>query len=174
MTNNKPKRTYSEESRERMRAAALARHTSNAQDIHERVRAVMKAIQEEMAANQGIYPHNQGAVSLAEVARRAEIHPVTFHKKRYVDLVEEVKEWLEILKQGAVVGRMRVRKALGTRIQEWKQLYEDLLDSHRLAETDLAYAEARLDEVLVENEKLQQRVDDLTKQKVVQLRPVKE
>ncbi|WP_124982100.1 hypothetical protein [Ralstonia solanacearum] len=173
MTNKKPKRTYSDESRERMRTAALARHDDNAEEIRERIRAVMKATQEEMAANNGIYPHNKGAVSLAEVARRAGIHPVTFHKERYVELAKEIREWLEALKQGAIVGRMRVRKALATRVQEWKELYEDLLETHRISETDLAYANEQLKEALLENETLKQRVADLTKQKVVKLRPEK-
>ncbi|MGA4196571.1 hypothetical protein ACI2VG_05740 [Ralstonia nicotianae] len=175
MTDNKPpKQTRSEESRERMRAAALARHNSNALQTHERVRAVMKAIQQEMAANQGIYPYNKGAVSLAEVARRAGIHPFTFHKERYVQLAQEVKAWLENLKGSAVVGRVRVRKELATRVQEWKQLYEDLLEEHRTSETDLAHAEAMLKELQADNEKLRQRLAHLTKQRVVTLRPKRE
>ncbi|WP_155631426.1 hypothetical protein [Burkholderia cepacia] len=170
MTENKNNRTVSEEARERMRAAALARYDSNAQQAHERVRAVMKTIQVEMASNQGIYPHNKGAVSLAEVARRAEIHPFTFHKPRYVELVKEVRQWLETLKQRTIVGRTRVRKELGARIHEWTQLYEDLRETHRITETDLAFANARLDEALRENEELRQRMANLTKHKVAPLR----
>lgn len=170
MKDGQGKRTYSDESRERMRAAALARSDTNAEATRERVRAVMTTIQEEMAANEGIYPHNKGAVSQAEVARRAEIHPNTFHKTRYVELGEEVKGWLDTLKQGTVVGRMRVRKELGTRVQEWKQLYEDLRETHRVTETDLAHANELLKEAQRENEELRRRVSELTKQKVLPLR----
>ena len=170
MSDDQGKRTYSDESRERMRTAALARYDANAQVTHERVRTVMSTIQEEMAANQGIYPRNKGAVSLAEVARRAEIHPFTFHKPRYVELAKVVKDWLQTLKEGTVVGRVRVRKELGTRIQEWKQLYEDLRETHRITETDLAHVNEQLKEALRENEKLRRRVSELTKQKVVTLR----
>lgn len=170
-SSKKPKRTHSDESRERMRAAALARSDSKAEQIHEHVRDLLKEIQKEMAANQGIYPQNGGALSMAEVARRAEIHPNTFHKSRYVELAKEVKEWLKTVRQGATVGRMRVRKELGTRVQEWKQLYEDLLETHRITETDLDVAEAKLEEVLKENEKLRQRLADLSEHKVVKLQP---
>ncbi|MBG1252322.1 hypothetical protein [Burkholderia pseudomallei] len=170
MKDGQRKRTYSDESRERMSASALARYDTNAEATHERVRSVMKAIQEEMAAHEGIYPHNKGAVSQAEVARRAEIHPNTLHKARYVDLVQEVKDWLDTLKEGTVVGRMRVRKELGTRVQEWKKLYEDLRESHRITETDLAHANELLKEAQLENEKLRRRVSELTKQKVSPLR----
>jgi hypothetical protein len=169
----KPKRNYSDETRERMRAAAMARYDSGAEQTHARVRSLMKTIQEEMASNQGIYPHNKGALSLAEVARRAEMHPLTFHKPRYVDLAKEVKEWLETLKQGAIVGRMRVRKDLGTRVQEWKELYEDLAETHRATETDLARTQALLDKALLDNDKLKQRLSDVNKQKVVTLQPEK-
>ncbi|AOE88468.1 hypothetical protein GO283_03158 [Ralstonia solanacearum] len=163
----------SEDARGRMRTAALARYDRAAQQTHERVRAMLQTITKEMEANQGIYPHNKGALSLAEIGRRAGIHPLTFHKPRYIAIRKEVQAWLETLKQEAVVGRTRARKALATRAQEWKQLYEDLLQAHRISETDLALAEARLEEALLENEKLRQRIAAITAQKVVSLRPVK-
>lgn len=171
---NNRKRAFSEASKDKMRAAALARHDNNAQVIFERVHAVMETIQKEMAANNGIYPQNKGGVSLAEVARRAGIHPVTLHKQRYIELTKDVRDWLETLKQGAIVGRMRVRKELATRVQEWSQLYEDLLETHRISETDLAYANEKLKEAMKEIEILRQRVADLTKLKVMPLRPRKE
>lgn len=167
------KRAYTAESVERMRAAALARYDAQAEEAHERVRAVMRAIQKEMAENEGIYPSNKGAVSMAEVARRAEIHPFTFHKPRYKELGKEVSAWLKTLKEGAIVGRGRVRKELGTRVQEWKQMYDDLVEQHRISETDREYAEARLKEVLEENEQLRQQLANRPALKVVPIRPEK-
>ncbi len=170
---SKPKRAYSADAIERMSAAALARYDTQAEQSHERVRQVMQTIQKEMAANEGIYPHNKGAVSMAEVARRAGIHPFTFHKPRYLELGKEVKAWLETLKQGTVVGRGRDRKELGTRVQEWRRLYEDLLEVHRISETDREYAEARLKEALLENEQLRQLLADQATLKVVPIRQKK-
>ena len=170
MSSDKSEWKRPQESRERMRESALARHERNALQTHERVRAMMGKIKEEMAVNNGIYPHNKGALSLAEVARRVEIHPLTFHKPRYVELGKEVKEWLTTLKQREIVSRTGVRKELGTRLQEWKQMYEDLLETHRLTETDLAVAQAKLDDALREIETLRQRVAVIAKQRVVSLR----
>lgn len=68
----------SEDARGRMRTAALARYDRAAQQTHERVRAMLQTITKEMEANQGISPHNKGALSLAEIGRRAGIHPLTF------------------------------------------------------------------------------------------------
>lgn len=163
------KRTYSAESVARMRAAAVARYNAQAEETHERVRAVMGKIQKEMADNEGLYPNNKGAVSMAEVARRSEIHPFTFHKPRYKELGKEVSAWLATLKDGSIVGRGRVRKELGTRVQEWRQLYEHLLEAHRISETDLAYAHARLDEVSKENAELRRILANSASQKVVPL-----
>lgn len=164
---------YSPEAIERMRAGALARYDAQAEAAHERVRAVMLTIQKEMADNDGIYPHNKGAVSKAEVARRAEIHPFTFHKPRYRDLGQEVDDWLDKLKEGAVVGRGRVRKELGVRVLEWKQLYEDLLEQHRISETDREHAEAQLKEALQENRSLREQLVAQSTLKVVPIRPKK-
>lgn len=172
--NTPPKRTYSDESRELMRDAALARGNKAAEQTFLRVRAIMTEVQQEMAGNEGIYPHNKGALSLAEIARRAGIHPFTFHKPRYQDLSEEVKLWLQALKQKTVVGRVRVRKEMGVRVQEWKELYDDLLETHRITETDLAYAQSRLDEVTKENEQLRLQLGDAAKLRVVPLRQTKD
>lgn len=134
----------------------------------------MQTIQTEMTNNGGIYPNNKGGVSMAEVARRAEIHPLTFHKPRYKELGKEVGAWLQALKEGAVVGRGRVRKTLSTIKEEWKTLYMDLLEAHRISETDREYAETRLKEVLQENELLRQRLADLGPLTVVPMRTHKD
>ena len=169
----KAKRTYSAESKERMRVAALARHDAGSEQIHERVRAMMKTIQMEMAGNGGIYPNNKGAVSMAEVARRSAINPTTFYKNRYRELGKEVDKWLETLKQGSVIGRGRVRKELGSRVQEWEDLYEALKVTNRLSETDLAHTEELLKEALKENEQLRSRLLEQAALKIVPIRPNK-
>lgn len=166
----KPKVVRSEQARERMRAAARIRHDANTRKIHERVRNAMRLIHEEIAANQSIYPNNKGSVTLAEVARRARMHPVTFHKPHYRELAEEVKAWINTLKSDAIVGHKRIYKEVGSRIQEWKRLYEDLLDNYHISETDLAYATAQLQELEQENKLLRQKLADATKLKVVALR----
>lgn len=172
MTKSKPpKFIRTDEARERMRIAAKVRHDANTQQAYKRVREVMQLIQQEMAANQGIYPQNKGAVSLAEVARRADMHPVTFHKPNYQNFIDnEVKPWLEGLKSRALVGTKRVHKELGTRVQEWKQLYNDLLESHQISETDLAHANIRIKELESENNELRRKLSEATSLKVVSMR----
>jgi hypothetical protein len=153
-----------------MRQAALSRYDRNAEEIHIRVRKMMHTIQAELDANEGIYPHNRGSVSLAEVARRVQIHPVTFHKKRYVELAGEVKHWLENLHQGAIIRRVRLRNEIGSRVQQWKQLYESLRETHRSTETVLAFAEAKLQESIKKNLVLQERISELLQHNILPLK----
>lgn len=137
-----------------MRESAIARHDANAAELHRRVRGVLECIHREVEMNNGVYPHNEGAVSLAEVARRTGIHPVTFHKPRYRTLVQEVREWLRALKGRSAIGKERAKKSQQTRNAEWKRLYEDLLEAHCISEVDLVRITAELAECKKTMEKL--------------------
>lgn len=173
--NSPTKRTpASDEARKRMSDAKLARYGSEAQARIETTRAMMKTIQEEMAANGGIYPHNKGAVSAAEVARRCSYHPGTLHKERYDDLRKELQEWLDALKGVGVVGRTRVRKELAQRADEWKELYENLVEVHRVTETDLMQEQARVRELEEELGRLRLLLKQSSDLKVAPIRPKKD
>jgi nucleoid DNA-binding protein len=136
----KPKR--SDMTRQKMRDAAVNRHSMNAERVRERVTLMLTAIEEEISENHGIYPANKGTLSLAEIARRAEIHPLTFHKPNYRMLAKHVRDWLFRLKAKPVT--KKIRKGLAGRVQDWQQLYDDLLESHRVSETDLSIAKEEL------------------------------
>ncbi|MBB5501645.1 hypothetical protein [Paraburkholderia sp. MM5384-R2] len=114
----------------------------------------MNGIDEEMARNGGVYPHNGGAVSAAEVARRAGIHETTFYTAKQRDLGKEVKAWISGLKATNVVGRVRLRRTVAERLQEWMENYKGLAQSHRDTELELQQVEADRDAALVELERL--------------------
>ena len=80
---------------ERHKAAALARGAARTASVGIRVDDAMLTIAEEMKANGGIYPYNGGAVSMAELARRADIDESTFYKKdkENVALREKAALW---------------------------------------------------------------------------------
>jgi len=154
-----------------MSDAKLALYDVEAQARIDRTRAMMKTIQEEMAANGGIYPQNKGAVSAAEVARRCSYHPGTLHKERYDGLRQELQDWIDALKGVGVVGRMRVRKELAQRADEWKELYESLVEVHRVTETDLMHEQARVRELEGELGRLREHLTQHGELKVVPVRP---
>ncbi|MEK9802265.1 MAG: hypothetical protein VW475_02525 [Curvibacter sp.] len=128
-------------------ASKRAHHDATIQNSHDRAREAMKVMQEEISGNRGVYPHNKGVISQAEVARRASLHPVTLHKPHYSGLVAEIKSWIRSVKVAAVVGHKRVRRDLQSRLQDHEDLHAALLESHRISETDLDRAKAELAEI---------------------------
>jgi hypothetical protein len=142
---------------ERHKAAALARGAARTTKIGIRVDDTMRDIADEMKANGGIYPKNGGAVSMAEIARRAEIDESTFYKKDNAALKEKVALWLETLKKKETVGRMRVRKNFQQRAESWKEKYDALTNRHIRTELDLQKLQA-------DHEKLRGDYDALLEQ----------
>lgn len=168
----------SDKTRALMREKAQQRGDERSGGIEQQVRVVMKTIEKEMADNDGLYPHNKGAVNLAEVARRAEIHNTTLFSPKQRDFGKEVKTWLELLKAEKVVGRGPVRREMSERVADWKRLYDGLAQSHRDTELELQQALAEKNELQVELTKLQREHDRTLKllavasgEKVVPLQP---
>lgn len=170
----------SETTRILIQKKALEQGAQRSDDVRTRVRAVMKAIDEEIAENSGIYPHNQGALSVTEVARRADIHPTTLYSAKQRELGEEVRSWLNQLKGQEPIGRGPAKKELSTRIADWRRLFENLQQSHRDTELDLQETNAALEESVktievlqAENERLLSLLSKSGTEKIVVLRPKK-
>lgn len=128
--------------------AALKRGAKRTAEAQARVRSAMAEIEAEMAANDGIYPQNNGALSAAEVARRAGIHPTSLFTEKLKDLGNEVRLWLDQQRKEKIVGSIKVARTLTERITDWRRQYDSLLQSHRdteleLQETQFLLAEAR-------------------------------
>jgi len=145
MTSTKRNSVRSDAARELMRQCALQRGEQRSAQVEASVRKAMKDIDKEIQKNGGIYPHNGGALSAAEVARRAGIHVTTLHKKLKA-LGNEVKDWLDLKEEKKeLVGRVRVRRALSERLKDWQALYHGLEQSHRDTELQLQQFEAELE-----------------------------
>jgi hypothetical protein len=130
--------------------AALARGEARSAKIEAKVQQAMSDIVREIKDNNGIYPHNGGAVSKNEVARRAGINATTLFSSKQKALGERVKLWLDTLKQKEVIGRMRVRRTFAERANDWKAMYEALKNTHLRTELELQSALAERDEARAE------------------------
>ncbi|MEJ5152862.1 hypothetical protein [Comamonas sp. MYb396] len=117
----------------------------------------MTQISEEIKCNSGIYQRNGGAVSMAEIARRAGINEATLYKKINVGLKEKAAIWLAALNISQTVGRKRVRQNLQQRALDWKERHDALQSRHILTELQLQKS-------ISENEILRNRCDSLMKQ----------
>lgn len=142
---------------ERHKAAALKRGAERTAKVAQQVEAAIHAIMDEIQANGGIYPNNGGAVSLAEIARRAQINESTFYKKDNMVLKERVVLWLDTLKKKETVGRMRVRKTFQQRAESWEKKYDALANRHIRTELELQQLQA-------EHEELRRHYDSLLEQ----------
>lgn len=124
--------------------AARLRGEARTAGVEARVRDAMVTIQKEMAANNGIYPENGGAVSMNEVARRAKISETTLFSPKQKELGKNVKAWVESLKKTEVVGRKNVRRTVFERSEDWRNKYLALQDVHIATELDLQDANVQL------------------------------
>ena len=142
---------------EQHRIAAAKRGAAKTAKVHQKVDDAIRGIAEEMQANGGIYPHNGGAVSMAEIARRAGINEATFYKKNNAALKERASLWLDTTKKTETVGRMRVRKTYQQRAESWHEKYKALETRHGITELQFQQLQAQYEE-------LQQKYDALLEQ----------
>lgn len=142
---------------EQHKIAAAQRGAAKTAKLHQKVDDAIRAIIAEMQGNSGIYPHNGGSVSMAEVARRAEINEATFYKKNNMALKERITLWLDTLKKKETVGRMRVRKTFQRRAEAWHEKYKALETRHGITELQFQQLQA-------EHEKLQRDYDAVLEQ----------
>jgi AraC-like DNA-binding protein len=161
MNDRKPKRTRTDATRALIKQRALERGKERSAEVEQRVRNMMATIEGEMAGNEGIYPHNRGALSAAELARRVGIHATTFFTENQRELGSDVKSWVEKIKTANVVGRVPIRRNLSERLEDWKTLYNGLTQSHRDTELELQQKEAELAEAAREIERLKGESDEL-------------
>lgn len=144
------------------REAARLRGAARTAGVEARVRDAMRVIQEEMADNDGIYPANGGAVSMNEVARRAEISLTTLFAPKQKALGKIVKAWIESLREKEVVGRKRVQRTLAERSDAWRELFLALQDTHIATELDLQDTNVKLEGANAKLQEADQSLAELT------------
>lgn len=157
---------------ENHKLAAALRGAARTQKMELAVKGAMRAIEADMQSNGGIYPENGGAVSMAELARRAGISESSFYKKAPENLAlkDMANLWLDTLKKKETVGRMRVKKSLAQRAEDWKQKYHALEQRHIRTELELQSLEAQMQKLQKDNAAL---IDQLAKHGKTNIAPLK-
>jgi hypothetical protein len=91
------------------------------------VREAMALIEVELQKNDGLYLRNKGRLTMAEVCRRAGVHPITMmgatHKKTTRPMIQA---WIRKVSKSMVVGRASIRKTVAKSANDWKAKYMDL------------------------------------------------
>lgn len=154
-----------------------ARGKKRSMEIAAKVRSTMSRIDEEIRSNEGVYPFNKGSLSSAELCRRADIHPTTLFTPKQRELGREVNAWLQHIKTGNAIGRAAVRRSLGERIEDWRQLYIALAQAHRDTELELQQLEHEkihllndVTDLQLKNRCLEDRLNELVGSNVVPLK----
>jgi len=150
--------------RDLIREKALERGKQRSAETRDRVLTAISAIEQEMALNNGVYPKNGGAISAAEVARRADVHPTTFFSPKQRELGREVRAWLTSLKTRRPTSAANAKRSLVERLADWKDLYAGLAQSHRDTELQLQQLEAEMAKIREQLSTLQSERDALLQQ----------
>jgi lambda repressor-like predicted transcriptional regulator len=152
--------------------AAALRGAARTEKMEKAVQDAMRAIQADLQANGGIYPHNGGAVSMAELSRRAGISESSFYKKAPENraLKDMANLWLDSLKKKETVGRMRVKKSLEQRAEDWHQKYVALEQRHIRTELELQSIEAKMYKLTQEHTDLLAQMSKLGKTNITPIK----
>jgi AraC-like DNA-binding protein len=134
-------------------------------EVKRRVQEAITLMSNEIMEGNGVYPHKRGRISLAEISRRANIHPTTFYTKNQAEVLDFANSWLDEKKLTDSKEIPIERLSLAERVTAWAKLYAGLQQSHRDTELDLQQAQAELAELRhvveksrLENEKLVQQL----------------
>ncbi|WP_417282883.1 hypothetical protein [Comamonas sp.] len=160
---------------EQHKLAAAQRGAARTKKLQDQVAQAMQSIQADIQANGGVYPNNGGAVSMAELARRADISESSFYKKALenIALRERAALWLDTLKKKETIGRMRVRKTFAQRAEDWKEKYHALEQRHICTELELQSLEAKAQKLREENAALVERLHKYGETTVTPFKPMK-
>lgn len=105
----------------------------------------MKAIELDIHANDNLYPFNAGAVTQAEVCRRAGISKTLLQAPAHKTSTKVmVDTWVAELKNRLITGRKNVRRAVTARADDWKEQHEYLRSSYHIDMLKLEEAQAQI------------------------------
>jgi len=151
----------SEPSEARVVLAAKAR----TRRVVEAIKQAMLAIGKEVKDNDGIYPHNHGRLTMAEVCRRAGVHQITMMGKAHRDTTRPmIVAWIE--KLGMIRGALKVRRAVTKRSNtanaEYRRIATQFQAMYQLEmprrDLEIAQLQAKSAELEAENERLRAQV----------------
>lgn len=89
----------------------------------------------------GLYPGNGGRLSQAEVCRLAGVDPSLLGQPAHRSTTrEDLNRWLQQVRSDMVTGRLRVRREVNGRVEQWKSAYDELLTTFSIVELELENA----------------------------------
>jgi chromosome segregation ATPase len=120
---------------------------------------VMQRIEEEIDSNEGIYPYNDGKITVDELLRRAGKSPAYLQKNtpKIKALKAEVNAWIKRIKGQIASGAPSVRREVNERVKKAKKEADEVRQAYAEAELELSRTVADL-------AKAKQTIGELEKQ----------
>lgn len=107
----------------------------------ERCKAAMRDIQADVEANKGIYPFNDGRITLQEVLRRARLSSAALEKPHHRSFKGEVGDWVAGANKRITRGARSIRKAVTARVDDANDEIRAMRQTW--TEAELEYVEGR-------------------------------
>lgn len=139
------------------RAVAAGRKAST----EDSCKAAMAAIEKDVDTNGGVYPLNDGRVTVQEVLRRAGLSKAALEKGHHRALKIAVTDWVALSSRKIAGGAKTIRKVVTQRVDDANDRVREIQQAW--AEAELEYVEAQNEMVRLktENEALRREVDTL-------------
>jgi hypothetical protein len=138
---------------------------------------MMLQIEREIDANTGIYPYNDGKLTVDELLRRAGKSPAYLQKNtsKIKALKIDVNAWIKRVKGQAATGAPSVRREVNARVKAANQQLDDIRQHYHEAELQLTRVTAELADATRKIGELEKKNTELLKQlagkTVVSLKP---
>jgi hypothetical protein len=132
----------------------------------EKVRAALeqakKEILEEIKDNDGIYPRNGGALSQAELCRRAGVAQATLQNATHrATTLVAVNKWLREVRASSVSGRTSVNSTITKRVDRWKEDYQRVATHYNVSRLEVADLKDKLATTTEELVRARERITEL-------------
>jgi hypothetical protein len=148
---------------ERVRKSAEARTGR----VINKIKTAMKEIEAEVKKFGGIYPHNSGRLSMAEVCRRAGVNPITMMGKAHRRTTRlMIQAWIKKLQliEGADKVRSEVTERAVTAEEKYQQIACQFQAMYQIEmpkrDNEIELLKAQVSELRTENLLLQEAVSD--------------
>jgi hypothetical protein len=116
------------------RTVARERHLMSAKTLHD----AMKMIEDDVQTNGGIYPLNNGVISVQELLRRAGKSAGYLEKKtvRIVALKADVTKWIDLINRKTVRGAKFIKRTVTERVDEANEEVREIRQAWTEAELE--------------------------------------
>lgn len=127
----------------------------------ERCEAAMRNIQADVEANKGIYPLNDGRITMQEVLRRADLSSAALEKPHHRDFKGEVTDWVAGANRRIARGARTIRKVVTERVDDANAEIKAIRQAWTEAELEYVDGRGELAKLTTEKAALMREVQQL-------------